>query len=224
MLPPDMPAFDLNLRHKDPSDVKTQILTVRCGQQVATQVAQLLSAALNGEGSNPEICISRLALGANRIARGDHEAIYKVHHEYMSDIVYLPFPVNQKIDSEIVEYLETGDQITRTPRQWAKSLTFPDKVSLEVDMESGSPDGATVLIIPSASLEHAQTELNNYLQRQNPTLMNAERFYSESVLADPDIPLTVFTRNIEKILAKKIHKKQQPVVLFFMNPANRVWQ
>ena len=211
VLPPDMPAFDLKLRHKDPSGVKTQILTVRCGRQVATQVAQSLSAALNGEGSNPEIFISRLALGANRIARGDHEAIYKVHHEYMSDIVYLPFPVNKKIDSEIVEYLETGDQITRTPRQWAKSLTFPDKVSLEVDMESGTSDGATVLIIPSASLEHAQTELNNYLQRQNPTLMNAERFYSESVLADPDIPLTVFTRNIEKILAKKIHKKQQPV-------------
>jgi hypothetical protein len=91
------------------------------------------------------------------------------------------------------------------------SLTFPDKVSLEVDMESGAPDCTTVLIIPSALLEHAQTELNNYLQRQNPTLMNAERFYSESVLADPDIPLTVFTRNIEKILAKKIHKKQQPV-------------
>jgi hypothetical protein len=117
VLPPDMPAFDLKLRHKDPSGVKTQILTVRCGRQVATQVAQSLSAALNGEGSNPEIFISRLALGANRIARGDHEAIYKVHHEYMSDIVYLPFPVNQKIDSEIVEYLETGDQISRTPRQ-----------------------------------------------------------------------------------------------------------
>jgi hypothetical protein len=41
--------------------------------------------------------------------------------------------------------------------------------------------------------------------------MNAERFYSESVLADPDIPLTVFTKNIDKILAKKINKKQQPL-------------
>lgn len=211
VLPSDMPAFDLKIRHKDPSGVKTQILTVRCGKQVATKVAQELSTALNGEGTNPEIFISRLALGANRIVRGDHEAIYKVHHEYMEDIVYLPFPVSQKIDLAVVEYLETGDQITRTPRRWAKSLTLSDAVSLEVDMESGTTDNSAVLILPSASLQYAQLELNKYLQRQNPALMNAERFYSESVLADPDIPLTAFTRNIEKILAKKIQKKQQPL-------------
>jgi hypothetical protein len=67
-----MPAFDLKIRHKDPSGVKTQILTGRCGRQVATKVAQALSTALNGEGTNPEIFISRLALGANQIVRGDH--------------------------------------------------------------------------------------------------------------------------------------------------------
>ena len=211
VLPPDTPAFDLKIRHKDPSGAPTQILTVRCGKQVATQVAQVLSTSLNGEGTNPEIFISRLALGANRIARGDHEAIYKVHHECMSDIVYLPFSGSKQIDLPVVEYLESGEQLTRSPRQWAKSLKLSDDVSLEVDMENGSPDGSVVLVLPSASLEHAQIELKKYLQRQNPTLMNAERFYSESVLADPDIPLTVFTKNIEKILAKKINKKQQPL-------------
>ena len=206
VLPPDTPAFDLKIRHKDPSGAKTQILTVRCGKQVATKVAQILSTALDGEGSTPEIFISRLALGANRIARGDHEAIYQVHHDFMSDIVYLPFPSSMPIDTAVVEYLDSGEQITRTPRQWAKSLTLAEDEAMEVDMENGTPDGSVVLILPSASLEHAKLALHSYCQRQNPTLMNAERFYSESVLADPDIPLTVFTKNIDKILAKKIRK------------------
>ncbi len=61
-------SFDLKVRHKDPSGSKIQVLTVRCGKQVATEVASILSTSLNGEGTNPEIFISRLALGANRTA------------------------------------------------------------------------------------------------------------------------------------------------------------
>ena len=202
-----MPPFDLKVRHKDPSGSKIQVLTVRCGKQVATEVAKLLSTSLNGEGTNPEIFISRLALGANRTARGDHERIYQVHHDFMDDIVYLPFLSSKQIDIPIIEYLESGEQINRTPRQWAKSLVNSDGISLEVDMENGRPDGNVVLILPSASLAQAKVELQKYWQRQNPMLMNAERFYSASILADPDIPLTVFTKNIDTILAKKITKK-----------------
>ena len=161
VLPKDMPPFDLKVRHKDPSGSKIQVLTVRCGKQVATEVAKLLSTSLNGEGTNPEIFISRLALGANRTARGDHERIYQVHHDFMDDIVYLPFLSSKQIDIPIIEYLESGEQITRTPRQWAKSLVNSDGISLEVDMENGRPDGNVVLILPSASLAQAKVELQN---------------------------------------------------------------
>ena len=113
VLPPETPVFDLKIRHKDPSGASMLHLTVRCGKQVSTQVAQILSTALNGEGTNPEIFISRLALGANRIARGEHEKIYQVHHDYLADIVYLPFPVSRQIDTALVEYLESGEQINR---------------------------------------------------------------------------------------------------------------
>jgi hypothetical protein len=89
----------------------------------------------------------------------------------------------------------------------AKSLAHPDGSSLEVDMENGHPDGNVLLIIPSASLTLAKVELQKYWQRQNPMLMNAERFYTASILEDPNIPLTVFTKNIDTILAKKIAKK-----------------
>jgi hypothetical protein len=211
VLPQDMPAFDLKVRHKDPSGNKIRILTVRCGKQVATQVAQILSSVLNGEGTNPEIFISRLALGANRITRGDHERIYKVHHDFMADIVHLPFLSTKQIDIPIVEYADTGAQISRTPRQWAKSLCDSEGNSLEVDMENGLPDGEAVLVVPSDSLEQAKVALQKYWQRQNPILMNAERFYSASVLEDPDIPLTVFTKNIDRILAKRIKKSPPPL-------------
>jgi hypothetical protein len=76
VLPADTPAFDLKIRHKDPTGKQIPILNVRCGKQVATQVAQTLSTCLNGEGTNPEIFISRFALGTNRVARGDHQRIY----------------------------------------------------------------------------------------------------------------------------------------------------
>jgi hypothetical protein len=77
-------------------------------------------------------------------------------------------------------------------------------------MENGHPDGNVVIIILSASLELAKGELQKYWQRQNPMLVNAERFYSTSILEDPNIPLTVFTKNIDTILAKKIAKKASP--------------
>jgi hypothetical protein len=174
VLPKDTPPFDLKIRHKDPSGVKSQILTVRCGKQVATQVAQILSSVLNGEGTNPEIFISRLALGANRITRGDHERIYQIHHDFMADIIHLPFLSSKQIDIPIVEYLDTGEQISRTPRQWAKSLGNSAGTSFEVDLENGLPHGDAVIIVPSAYAELASVELNKYWQRQNPVLMNAE--------------------------------------------------
>jgi hypothetical protein len=167
ILPKDTPPFDLKIRHKDPSGVKSQILTVHCGKHVATRVAQILSSALNGEGMNPEIFIYRLALRANRITRGDHEQIYQIHHDFIANITHLPFLSSKQIDTPIVEYLETGEQISRTPRQWVKSLCNGEGASLEVDLENGLPHGDAILIVLSVYLEQASIELNKYWQRQN---------------------------------------------------------
>ena len=126
-----------------------------------------MSTFLNGEGTNPEIFISRLALGANRTARGDHERIYQVHHDFMEDIMYLPFLSSKQIHIVIAEYLESGEQITRTPSQWAKSLVDSNGKSLKVDMENGNTDGDVFFIVPSASLEMTMVELHKYWHRQN---------------------------------------------------------
>ncbi len=127
VLPADTPAFDLKIRHKDPTGKQIPILTVRCGKQVATQVAQILSTCVNGEGTNPEIFISRLALGANRVARGDHQRIYHVHHSFIEDIVFLPFLVTKNLliqlslntptmESKLNALLDSGQKALQTLR------------------------------------------------------------------------------------------------------------
>jgi hypothetical protein len=59
VLPSDMPIFDIKRRFKDPIGNLYPILTVRCGKSVSTRVAELLSTALNGKGTNHEIFISK---------------------------------------------------------------------------------------------------------------------------------------------------------------------
>jgi hypothetical protein len=85
--------------------------------------------------------------------------------------------VTKLIDTALVEYTDHGEQFKRSPRQWAKSLTNSEGASLEIDMETGTSDGNASLIIPSIHLAQAKIELHNYCQRQNPSLLNAERFY-----------------------------------------------
>ena len=56
VLPPgSVPIFYIKVRHKDPLGNKVQILSVRCGKAVSTEVAQPLSTALCGEQNAPEI-------------------------------------------------------------------------------------------------------------------------------------------------------------------------
>ena len=92
---------------------------------------------------------------------------------------------------------------------WAKSLLADDGLSLEVDLEHGKSDGQPVLVVPSASLRPAKLALALFVARQNPTLSTstAARLYTDSVNAFPDIPKTVFTKNIATLLAKRIKKR-----------------
>ena len=61
--------------------------------------------------------------------------------------------------------------------------------------------------MPSTSLRQAQLALALYVARQNPTLSTTARLYTDSAHAFPDIPKTVFTKNIATLLAKRIKKR-----------------
>ena len=205
VLPPDAPLFDLKIRHNDPVGNKVPIISVRCGKAVSTRVAELLCTALCGEGLNSEIFIAKLAIGANHTSRQGYAAIYQAHMDFLHDVTYLQFPLSGSIDVPHTTYLDSGDTVIQTSRMWAKGLTADDGSSLEVDLENGK-DGQAMLIVPSASLRQVQAELAVFVTRQNPTLSFAEKLYSESLSIHPEIPVTVFTKNIATILARRIKK------------------
>jgi hypothetical protein len=83
----------------------------------------------------------------------DTEREFPLTPPRMADVVYLPFLSSKQIDIPFVEYLDSGEhELTRTPRQWAKSLIDSNGKSLEVDIENIYAEGKVVLILPSVSL------------------------------------------------------------------------
>ena len=210
VLPPDTPAFDIKLRHSNPTGSRITILTIRCGKPHATSVAEILRTALCGDADHPEIFISRLALGANQTSKTDHKKIYDVHNAFVHDVSHLLFSASTSIDTPVTEYYDNGGTVTRSPRQWAKSLVYPAGESLEADLENGGQyNGKAVLVVPSAALLTAKTELQKYWDRRNPTLSHASKLYQDSLSTHPDIPKTVFTKNIDTILSKKIRARNE---------------
>jgi hypothetical protein len=144
----------------------------------------------------------------------------------LTDVKYIPFTASRLIDTPAIEHLESGNTVTRTPRQWAKSLVDNDGNSLEIDLEQGTTDGSAVLLTPSGSYSQTIIELQRYWQRQNPVLATATKMYTDTVLADPDIPMTVFTQNINTILARKLRKSNPSIgsedVATFLSPESSI--
>ena len=126
--------------------------------------------------------------------------------------MYLPFQVTNHIDTPLTEFLESDESITRTPRQWVRSLCSDDGTSLETDLENGGiTEGHATMTVPSIHRDSATRALTQYWQSQNPpTLSHASKLYTESLLVNPDIPKTVFTTNIDTILARKVTKLPPP--------------
>jgi hypothetical protein len=76
-----------------------------------------------------------------------------------------------------------------------------------------TPDGsATILIVPHEHLSVVQEKLRLYLQRQNPALINAEKFY-ENLDIDPSIPSTIFTVNVSSLLKRDLKPPRQSTTL-----------
>jgi len=183
------------------------LLTVRCGKTVATKVTEYLTQKLNGEGDRNEVFISKLGLGAVKMKRSDLERIYQHHHNYLKDIHHLPFSLTRNIDSTRIEYNDDGQTIERSPRNWATTLEHDGK-NLGVDIENGTKDGSTTLIVPHEHLAIVQEKLRQYLQRQNPALVNAEKFY-ENLDIDSSIPTTIFTINVTSLLNRELKPPRQ---------------
>jgi len=134
--------------------------------------------------------------------RSDLERIYQHHHNYLKDIHHIPFPLTRNIDSPRIEYDDDGQTTERSPREWATTLAH-EGINLGADIENGTKDGTTILIAPHEHLVIVQEKLRQYLQRQNPALVNAGKFY-ENLDIDPAIPATIFTVNVTSLLNRAL--------------------
>jgi hypothetical protein len=211
VLPSDMPPIDIKVKHKDPLGNKIMLLTVRCGKTDVTKVTEYLTQTLNGEGARTEVFLSKLGLGAIKMNRSDLERIYQHHHNYLKDIHHISFSLTRNIDSKRIEYTDDGQSQERSPRIWATTLEHDGK-NLNVDIENGTKDGSTILIVPHEHLSIVQEKLRLYLQRQNPALINAEKFY-ENLDIDPSIPSTIFTVNVSSLLKRDLKPPRQSTTI-----------
>ena len=139
--------------------------------------------------------------------RSDLERIYQHHHNYLKDIHHLPFSLTRNIDSPRIEYNDDGLTTEQSPRNWATTLMHDGK-NLGVDIENGTKDSSTILIVPHENLAIVQDQLRQYLQRQNPALVNAEKFY-DNLDIDPNIPSTIFTVNVTSLLNRELKSPRQ---------------
>ena len=111
------------------------------------------------------------------------------------------------MDTPVTEFLESGESIQRTPSQWAKSLTLQNGDRCDATLKNGGiTEGQATLTVPSVHRAFVTHAIQKYWTNQNPTLTNAAKLYSDSLLDNPDIPKTVFTKNIATLLARKVKK------------------
>jgi hypothetical protein len=68
----------------------------------------------------------------------------------------------------------------------------------------------TTLIVPHENLSIVKEKLRQYLQCQNPALINAGKFYANLEI-DPSIPSTIFTVNVSSLLNRELKPPRQTV-------------
>ena len=91
-------------------------------------------------------------------------------------------------------------------------LTMPNGDSCDAALENeGITEGQATLTVPSVNRIFVTAAIQQYWANQNPTLTNAAKMYSESLLNNPNIPKTVFTKNIATLLARKVKKSSDSV-------------
>ena len=123
--------------------------------------------------SHPRLIGTVIEVRSSRI-RNVYGHIRSVIDAYLADVSHLLFSASAAIDTPVTEYLKSGETVARSPRQWAKSLVFPNGESLEVDLEYGGAfESRAVLVVPSVSLRIAKTELHNYWTWRIPALSHA---------------------------------------------------
>ena len=83
-------------------------------------------------------------------------------------------------------------------------LKDKNNACLGVDLDNGGKDGRAVLFVPRQHLETVKLQLATYQRHQNPRMAGPNSFYAEFKEQASQIPETVFTENIRRLLNREI--------------------
>ena len=202
--------FDVKIRHKDPTGSKEPMIIIKCGFNHASQLAEILCKKMTGEGTTPEIFISRYGLGASKLTSSDLDRLYATHKSWKGNLEFVDFNVTRNIDAPRTEFLDDGTEISRSPREWARSLSDSDGTVLGIDLDNGGRAGKAFLQVPRQHVAATKTALAEYRRQQNPRMEAAKSFYTELKKQASEIPESVFTDNIRKLLKREVVEKAAP--------------
>ncbi|KAI2505038.1 hypothetical protein MHU86_9394 [Fragilaria crotonensis] len=179
LMPEATPYFDIERYKKTPMG---QIIP-HLGPMAShvTPVCQALLHVLQGKGT---AVFFRHAFSAMTDAQINNQFLF--HEKWLHSVKALHLaPVIFHLDQQRIEYCDDGSIIKRSTREWAGTLTLPDKSSALCDVVNGTKERKAYLLVPAHYYEQAKEELRLYRLRLSPPSHREARF-RDSVLDLPD--------------------------------------
>jgi hypothetical protein len=163
-IPATTPFFDIGIAYTTPHGEKIPHLTVKCGSNHVTALAEVLSAHLDGQKTNALFLATSMI---QTMTTEEAHGLFATHKHFLASIQRLPlFPQVINIDRIRTEYTSTNKTMERSTRDWATGLRSKDTQQLlRCDAENGGKDKRAYLLVPTVFLEQVKLEYERYKLR-----------------------------------------------------------
>ena len=194
-LPENTPFFDLANHQRTPHGETIPHLVVKCGENHLTGLSEILSAYLDGHKRNTALFVASQAVKS--MTQEEIIQMFHAHTHFIDSIQRLAlYPKVVNIDRTRTERY-TGGDISRTTREWARSLKTADgSISLRCDAENGGKDRRAYLLVPTQHLDVVKLALQQYLQAlhmfSQPHEPNTQRQGGQSGDKEPTRPTEIY--------------------------------
>jgi hypothetical protein len=169
-LPNNTPFFDLAIHRRTPHGATIPHLVVKCGENHITALSEILSAYLDGRVRNTALFVASPAVKS--MTQEEIAHMFTTHTNFTDSLQRLSlYPRVINIDRERQEQYGTTN-LSRSTRDWARSLKTDEGQPLRCDAENGGPDRRAYLLVSTPHLERAKIELQRYLQAIQQTNQN----------------------------------------------------
>ena len=197
-LPDETPFFDIGFHRKTPTGKDIPHLSIRCGENHAATLTEILSTYL--DGSHHAVFLGRLLL--SQMTTEEVDSIFQTHADFMQNTRSLSLsPIVQNVDRIRTEYQATGN-IERSTREWAKALTDLKGNNLKCDVENGGSNLRAQMLVPLEHYGLAKKALEEYKECVSPFSQRESNFTNRVIQAHPleiYVPTVAAHKNLDLI-------------------------